>query len=115
MRIPSANYPALTYVLLTNFGLNTHKGASALASNSASTKKSEETGKKWAIRLRDSFASRVGWRVQGAWLSISSLTYNADAPIGHLPGAGAWVTSLVWGLWARGADYFYNRVDICQL
>lgn len=55
----------------------------------------------------------VGWRVKGQWLSISSLTYDTDAPIGHLPGSGAWVTSLVWGLWSRSAEYFYNRLDIC--
>lgn len=55
----------------------------------------------------------VGWRVQGQWLSISALTYDLNAPIGHLPGSGAWVTSLVWGLWSRSAEYFYNRVEIC--
>ncbi len=70
----------------------------------------EEVGRDW-----EKMGDRVGWRLERDWLSISSLTYDVDAPIGHLPGAGAWVTSLVWGLWARSADCFYNRVDICQL
>ena len=70
----------------------------------------DEVGRDW-----EKMGDVVGWRVKGAWLSISSLTFNTDAPPGHLPGAGAWVTSLVWGLWSRSADYFYNRVDFCQL
>lgn len=70
----------------------------------------EEVGRDW-----EKMGDLVGWRIKGTWLSISSLTYNTDAPRGHLPGCGAWVTSLVWGLWAQSADYFYNRVDICQL
>jgi hypothetical protein len=70
----------------------------------------DEVGRDW-----EKMGDRVGWRVERNWLSISSLTYTADAPIGHLPGAGAWVTSLVWGLWSRSADCFYNRVDMCQL
>lgn len=78
-------------------------------------RKSEETGKKWVIRLRDSFASRVGWREGGKWLSISSLNYDIEAPTGHLPGCGAWVTSLVWGLWSRSAESFYIRLEICNL
>ncbi len=70
----------------------------------------DEVGRDW-----EKMGDLVGWRVERNWLSISSLTYNTDAPIGHLPGAGAWVTSLVWGLWSRSADYFYQRVDICKL
>jgi hypothetical protein len=35
--------------------------------------------------LRDSFASRVGWRVQGEWLYYRDLTFNICAPEGHLP------------------------------
>jgi hypothetical protein len=70
----------------------------------------EEVGRDW-----EKMGDLVGWRVGRDWLSISSLTYHTDAPTGHLPGCGAWVTSLVWGLWSRSADYFYNRVDFCQL
>lgn len=70
----------------------------------------EEVGRDW-----EKMGDCVGWRVERSWLSIESLTYTLDAPIGHLPGAGAWVTSLVWGLWSRSGDYFYNRVDFCQL
>ncbi len=70
----------------------------------------EEVGRDW-----EKMGDLVGWRERGKWLSISSLTYDINAPTGHLPGAGAWVTSLVWGLWSRSADCFYTRVDICNL
>ncbi len=63
----------------------------------------------------EKLGDRVGWRETGKWLSISSLTYSIDAPTGHLPGCGAWVTSLVWGLWSRSAEVFYSRLDICKL
>lgn len=68
----------------------------------------EEIGRDW-----EKIGDCVGWRKEGKWLTISSLTYDLDAPIGHLPGCGAWVTSLVWGLWSRSAENFYTRVDIC--
>lgn len=35
---------------------------------------------------------RIGWRERGNWLTYSSLTFNIDAPYGHLPGGG-WVGS----------------------
>ncbi|MCL1474109.1 GUN4 domain-containing protein [Argonema antarcticum] len=70
----------------------------------------EEMGKDW-----EKMGDIVGWRVKGEWLSISSLNYSSDAPTGHLPGCGAWVASLVWGLWSRSADNFYTRLDICNL
>jgi hypothetical protein len=70
----------------------------------------EEAGRDW-----EKMGDRVGWRVQGKWLSLSSLTFNSNAPTGHLPGCGAWVTSLVWGLWSRSAEIFYIRLDICNL
>ncbi len=70
----------------------------------------QEVGRDW-----EKLGDRVGWRVGKDWLSISSLTYSIDAPIGHLPGAGIWVVSLVWGLWSRSGDYFYNRLENCQL
>lgn len=69
-----------------------------------------EVAKDW-----EKMGDRVGWRVKAEWLSIESLTYHLNAPIGHLPGCGAWVASLVWGLWARSADNFYKRVDMCKL
>ncbi|HBL09870.1 MAG TPA: hypothetical protein DD379_00185 [Cyanobacteria bacterium UBA11162] len=37
------------------------------------------------FRVRDSFATRVGWRVNGEWLRSSELTFNLSAPEGHLP------------------------------
>lgn len=70
----------------------------------------EEVQRDW-----ENLGDRVGWRVGGKWLNIIALTYDIKAPIGHLPGCGAWVTSLVWGLWSRSAENFYNRLDICKL
>lgn len=35
--------------------------------------------------LRDSFASRVGWRIEENWLYFRQLTFDACAPQGHLP------------------------------
>ncbi len=70
----------------------------------------EEVGRDW-----EKMGDCVGWRVGGKWLNLSSLTYDINAPTGHLPGAGIWVTSLVWGLWSRSADCFYTRVDSCNL
>jgi hypothetical protein len=63
----------------------------------------------------EKLGDRVGWREAGKWLSISALTYDINAPTGHLPGSGAWVTSLVWGLWSRSAEIFYARLDSCDL
>ncbi|MBD1920068.1 GUN4 domain-containing protein [Microcoleus sp. FACHB-831] len=70
---------------------------------------------KEAERDWEKMGDRVGWRVGGKWLSISSLNYDIKAPTGHLPGCGVWVASLVWGLWSRSADNFYRRLDICNL
>jgi hypothetical protein len=70
----------------------------------------EEVGRDW-----EKMGDRVGWREGGKWLSISSLNYDIDAPTGHLPGCGAWVTSLVWGLWSRSAEIFYIRLESCNL
>lgn len=70
----------------------------------------EEVGRDW-----EKLGDRVGWRVQGKWLNLSSLIFNTNAPTGHLPGCGVWVTSLVWGLWSRSAENFYTRLDICNL
>lgn len=38
-----------------------------------------------AENIWNCFAERVGWRVNGTWLSHSSLTYDSTAPLGHLP------------------------------
>ena len=70
----------------------------------------EEVARDW-----EEMGDRVGWREGGKWLTISSLNYDLNAPIGHLPGAGVWVASLVWGLWSRSADIFYQRLDFCNL
>ncbi|MGE5655082.1 MAG: GUN4 domain-containing protein [Actinomycetota bacterium] len=70
----------------------------------------QEVGRDW-----EKLGEVVGWRKHGKWLSIPSLIYAPHAPIGHLPGCGAWVASLVWGLWSQSADNFYQRLESCQL
>lgn len=70
----------------------------------------EEVGKDW-----EKLGDFVGWREGGKWLSMSSLIYDRNAPKGHLPRCGAWVVSLVWGLWSQIAENFYRRLDVCKL
>jgi hypothetical protein len=47
----------------------------------------EEVGKDFT-----KMCDRIGWRQAGSWLNYSSLTFNTEAPLGHLPGGG-WVGS----------------------
>jgi hypothetical protein len=54
----------------------------------------------------DSFASRVGWRVNGNWLSWFDLTFTLNAPEGHLP------LGLGQGLIDSGSAFF-SRVEAC--
>jgi serine/threonine protein kinase len=44
------------------------------------------------------FGDKVGWRVQGNWLTYSQLTFNREAaPLGHLPAGG--LDDTVLGKW----------------
>ncbi len=47
----------------------------------------EEVGKDFS-----EMCDRIGWRQAGNWLNYSSLTFDINAPRGHLPGGG-WVGS----------------------
>ena len=38
---------------------------------------------------------RIGWRKGGSWLNTSDLTYNKQAPVGHLPRL-VWVVGVGW-------------------
>ncbi len=41
--------------------------------------------------IRYKFANTVGWRKEGNWLAYSDLTFNINAPIGHLPVCDIWL------------------------
>jgi hypothetical protein len=44
----------------------------------------------------------LGWRTGGSWISFFKLTYNLQAPQGHLPFAHKWFFSVM------------NRIEACQ-
>jgi hypothetical protein len=56
------------------------------------------------------FADKVGWRVNGAWLEYSQVTFDIKAPQGHLPGGGGCGAGLRGELQCdfRGADSIGN-------
>ncbi|MGF1481315.1 MAG: GUN4 domain-containing protein [Cyanophyceae cyanobacterium] len=59
------------------------------------------------------FGDRVGWRGRDNWLSYAQLTFNLNAPEGHLPAAGGvWVGGVprVVG-WGHGR-YLLSRPDL---
>ncbi|NJL82528.1 MAG: GUN4 domain-containing protein [Chloroflexaceae bacterium] len=67
------------------------------------------------------FGDRVGWRVNGNWISYSQLTFHGSAPVGHLPAAGGGLGGacfLVW--WAGVMDgicwpaRIYRRIQFQQ-
>ncbi|HBE34787.1 MAG TPA: serine/threonine protein kinase [Cyanobacteria bacterium UBA11369] len=61
----------------------------------------------WETECR--LGDRVGWRVKGEWLNYEDLTFSRNAPLGHLPVWGRWVSLrglrvgfLGWSLLSRG-------------
>ena len=56
----------------------------------------------------------VGWRVNAKWLDYQDLSFNLNAPRGHLPSCslGRWLWSWTW----RGQCYtFLARIESCNL
>ena len=56
----------------------------------------------------------VGWRVNHQWLDYQDLSFNLNAPRGHLPSCslGRWLWSWTW----RGQCYtFLARIESCNL
>ena len=75
-----------------------------------------EVGGKVDYDTECKLGDRVGWRKRGSWLNKSDLTYNKQAPVGHLPrqvwkvGVG-WIGVLCWGwVWL-----FFSRIKSCKL
>ncbi|MBD2129778.1 serine/threonine-protein kinase [Microcoleus sp. ZQ-A2] len=64
------------------------------------------------------FCDRVGWRVNGNWLSYNNLTFTLEAPVAHLPGLrdlryGRWFGR--HGLWVQWWVILFSRVEACGL
>jgi serine/threonine protein kinase len=60
-------------------------------------------------RNEETFGDRVGWRVNHKWLYPSDLTFDLNAPTGHLPG-------LRRGCYRRGGGlYLFSRVETCNV
>jgi serine/threonine protein kinase len=57
---------------------------------------------------------RVGWRVNGQWLDYKNLSFQQNAPIGHLPtcSLGRWVWSWTW---SGQCSAFFFLIESCQL
>ena len=58
-------------------------------------------------------SDRVGWRVNTQWLDYQDLSFNLNAPVGHLPSCslGRWLWSWTW----RGQCYtFLSRIESCN-
>jgi eukaryotic-like serine/threonine-protein kinase len=63
---------------------------------------------------------RVGCRKGGSWLSKSDLTFNKQAPVGHLPGGGwfAWSGRRFWEWEMYGGKNWmvlFSRIESCKL
>ncbi len=57
------------------------------------------------------FADQIGWRVSNRWQSYNELTFNQNAPIGHLPAGGV----VGWLAWGDLRDDLFSRVSACNL
>ena len=60
------------------------------------------------------FGDKVGWRVNGNWLTYSELTFNLDtAPLGHLPAGG--LDNVVLGKWDLVCCSLASRLEVCNI
>ena len=72
-----------------------------------------EVGGKVDYDTECKLGDRVGWRKGGIWWffgGTKNLTYNKQAPVGHLPSCGP---LLVW--WMGGFCGFFSRIESCKL
>jgi hypothetical protein len=63
-------------------------------------------------KIWHAFGKRVGWRVKDKWLDYNELTFNVNAPVGHLSVCGLGVGG--FGVWSWCAALF-SRVETCKL
>ena len=59
--------------------------------------------KEYNAEIWRAFGDRIGWRVEGKWMSYKNLTFTEQAPLGHLP-------ALFRGLWIRRKEYMGGGV-----
>ncbi len=57
--------------------------------------------------IYEKFAERVGWLKEGNWVNYSEMTFNINAPPGHLP--------VSYSLPLAAGDYFFSRAHTCNL
>jgi eukaryotic-like serine/threonine-protein kinase len=60
----------------------------------------------------EKFGDRVGWRKQGQWLNYHELTFDRQAPSGHLPRV-PWVR--VWEHYGWEPSWLLQRLQACKL
>jgi serine/threonine protein kinase len=57
-------------------------------------------------KIWNAFADQVGWRVDNTWLYYGDITFDLEAPLGHLP-------TVVWGV--GGGIILFTRSQICKI
>jgi hypothetical protein len=71
-------------------------------------------------RVWGKFCDRVGWRVEGNWITYKDVSFDTSASQGHLP---AWGVRVVWSesggqefwvRWINGKDFF-SRIGTCKV
>jgi uncharacterized caspase-like protein len=75
------------------------------------------------------FANRVGWRLRDSWLDYNSLTWEGDAPMGHLPfvgflapvwhvkvlGVWEWHSAIATAAWWELCVALFMRIEACKI
>ena len=63
------------------------------------------------------FCDRIGWRVRGGWLYYNELSFNLNAPAGHLP-VLAWRQRACYGVGkctaSESISHFITRLSTCN-
>jgi GUN4-like len=75
------------------------------------------------------FANRVGWRLRDSWLDYNNLTWQGDAPVGHLPyvgflesvwrvkvlGVWEWHSAIATASWWELCVALLMRIEACKI
>ncbi len=65
------------------------------------------------LEIEIKFVEKLGWRKGGTWKSYDDLTFNTDAPMGHLPVLGCgWVW---WWFFVLGVSSLAQRLVTCKI
>ena len=75
-------------------------------------------GKYPGDKIWQAFGDRVGWRVNGSWLSYTDVTFSTSAPVDTYPVRGG-LNLVAQGvdLWVEGqvALRFFSRIETCKV